>query len=98
MDKINVGWIGLGNMGIPIAGNLLKAGNPLFVYNRTAEKTRILVEKGAEAVKSPEQLANRADIIFTMVSDDQAVKDVYLGDHGILNHVQKGKLLIDMST
>lgn len=98
MNKATLGWIGLGNMGVPIANNLLKNGNPLIVYNRTAEKTKSLVQGGAKTAESPEQLAAQADIIFTMVSDDQAVKDIYLGDKGILSHVQKGKLLIDMST
>ena len=98
MNQFTIGWIGLGNMGVPMAINLLKAGNSLIVYNRTREKTIALTNNGADAADHPWQLTEQCDIIFTMVSDDQAVKDVYLGKEGILQQMNKTKLFIDMST
>jgi len=98
MSTLHIGWIGLGNMGTPIVKNLLKAGNKVTVFNRTKEKEQPVVEAGAEAADSPAQLAERCDIVFTMVSNDEAVKEVYTGEKGILSNQNRGKLAIDMST
>lgn len=96
---MKIGWIGLGNMGIPMAGNLLKAGYELSVYNRTKEKSKALLEQGASFAESPSQLLQDCDVVISMLADDQAVKEVYLGAGGLLAHpVADKKILIDMST
>lgn len=98
MIKIEVGWAGLGNMGTPMSKNVLRAGFSLTVFNRTKEKELPLVEAGATSVESLGQLAKKCDIIITMVSDDEAAKQMYLGENGILADNNPGKLAIDMST
>jgi len=96
---MKIGWIGLGNMGVPMASNLLKAGYELYVWNRTPEKTAPLCEKGAKRTDSFEQLVELCDVLFTMVSDDSAVKEIYAGADGILaSAAVHGKLAVDMST
>jgi 3-hydroxyisobutyrate dehydrogenase-like beta-hydroxyacid dehydrogenase len=69
-----IGFIGLGNMGLPMAANLLSAGFPLRVFNRTTEKTRPLAEKGAVVVKDPAAVASPGGIVITMLSDDIALQ------------------------
>lgn len=93
-----VGWIGLGNMGVPMAGNLLAAGYDVRVWNRTPDKAAPLVALGAKQVTSLPQLAEECDVLFTMVSDDDAGKAVYTGADGVLSGRVSGKLAIDMST
>jgi len=96
---MKIGWIGLGNMGVPMASNLLQAGYELYVWNRTPEKTAVLCEKGAKRADSLEQLVETCDVLFTMVSDDAAVKEIYTGTDGILaSSAVRGKLAVDMST
>lgn len=95
MDTEKIGWIGLGHMGVPMASNLLKAGFDMSVYNRSAEKLKPLVEKGAKAASSVEDLCNSCDIIFLMVSDDNAVTEIF---SEIFKGNVKGKLFINMST
>ncbi len=94
--KLNIGWIGLGNMGNPMATRILNAGYPLSVYNRTAGKTAALGKAGAFVASSISELVSKSDIIFTMLSDDQAVKAVY-GSPEIQGSA-KNKLFVDMST
>jgi 3-hydroxyisobutyrate dehydrogenase len=99
MKKQRIGWIGLGNMGTPMALNLLKAGFEVAVYNRTESKAQPLVKMGAKLTTSIQELAVCSDIIITMVSDDAAVKAVFEGPDGILScSGLSGKLAIDMST
>ncbi|QNL50933.1 NAD(P)-dependent oxidoreductase [Olivibacter sp. SDN3] len=93
-----IGWIGLGKMGFPMANNLLKGGYSLYVYNRTSSKADALVNEGAVLAESIPVLCEESDIIFTMLSDDQAVKGAYLGEGGLLNGKVGGKLFINMST
>lgn len=93
-----IGWIGLGNMGYPMAHNLLKEGYPLKVYNRTAAKAEGLVEAGAVLADSISSLCLDSDIVIVMLSDDQAVKGAFLGEGGLLNCQAEGKLIINMST
>ena len=92
MEKI--GFIGLGSMGHPMAKNLEQAGVELTVFNRTHEKTKDFVQRSQVASSIP-YLVERSDIIFTMLTDDQAVKEVY---DRVLACQLEGKLLIDMST
>jgi len=93
-----IGWIGLGNMGYPMAHNLLKGGYALHVYNRTAAKAEGLVAEGAVLANSISSLCGESDIILVMLSDDQAVKGAFLGEGGLLNCHAKGKLIVNMST
>ncbi|MED4752739.1 NAD(P)-dependent oxidoreductase [Brevibacillus choshinensis] len=95
---MKIGWIGLGNMGIPMASNLLAAGYELSVWNRSPVKAEPLLALGAKSATTLAQLVDESDILFTMVSDDTAVKAVYDGPGGILAAAGKGKLAVDMST
>lgn len=85
-------------MGTPISKNILKAGYDLTVYNRTRSKEKELVDAGAHSAATLKELAESCDIIFTMVSNDEAVEELYKGANGILEGASTGKLAIDMST
>lgn len=98
MNKLKIGWAGLGNMGNPMALNLLKAGYELIVFNRNREKEQELVSAGATSAEDLPRLAAAVDVVFTMLADDAAVKSVYNAQDGLLAGAQEGKLLIDMST
>src|SRR5260221_5709241 len=90
--------IGLGNMGLPMAKNLLKAGFEVTVYNRTAAKATPLQEAGAALAGSPGELWEKADTVITMVADDAALRQVHEGENGLLAGAAAGKTVIDMST
>ena len=96
--KQKIGFIGLGNLGTPIALNLIDSGHTLYVYNRTTSKAKPLEARGAIVCDSVASLAKQCDIVFTMVSDDAALKNISEGDKGLLNHLQKGSIHISMST
>jgi 3-hydroxyisobutyrate dehydrogenase len=98
MDKLNIGWVGLGNMGNAMAANLLKAGHHVTVFNRTRDKEKELVKAGARSAADLKDLVDRSDVIFTMLSDDKAVKAVYAEFNDFLSDKDTRKLLIDMST
>ena len=93
-----VGFIGLGIMGRGMARNLLKAGFPVRVWNRTAARMDELAADGAQPSASPAELASQCDIIITCVSDTPDVEAVLLGENGVIAGVQSGALVIDMST
>ncbi|MFS0558035.1 NAD(P)-dependent oxidoreductase [Brevibacillus sp. 179-C9.3 HS] len=93
-----IGWIGLGNMGIPMASNLLAAGYDVRVWNRTPGKAAPLVALGAKETATLSDLVAQCDVLFTMVSDDDAVKAIYTGTDGLLSLSIQGKLAVDMST
>ncbi|NQF16626.1 NAD(P)-dependent oxidoreductase [Brevibacillus sp. HB1.3] len=93
-----IGWIGLGNMGIPMASNLLAAGYDVRVWNRTPGKAAPLVALGAKETATLSELVAQSDVLFTMVSDDEAVKAIYTGSDGLLSLPVQGKLAVDMST
>jgi len=95
-QKLNIGWIGLGNMGNPMAKRILNAGHNLTVYNRTVDKTKNLAAAGAVVASSIAELITKTDLVFTMLSDDKAVSSVYSNPE--LNENAAGKLFIDMST
>ncbi len=95
---MKTGFIGTGIMGSRMAHNLLKNGYELVVHNRTKEKAASLVEAGAKWADSPRQAAGKADIIFTMLSKPEAVKDTALGENGLLQGAKKGALWVDCST
>jgi 3-hydroxyisobutyrate dehydrogenase len=98
MKNPRIGFIGLGIMGKPMAQNLLKAGFQLFVYNRSKPPISALVSSGAKAAASPKAVAEASDVVITMVTDSEAVKEVVLGPEGVIEGAHDGLILIDMST
>ncbi|MDP4281075.1 MAG: NAD(P)-dependent oxidoreductase [Bacteroidota bacterium] len=97
--KTKIGWIGLGRMGIPMSMRLVNAGYPVTVYNRTKGKEGMLTSQGALVASSPSELMEKTDVIVIMVSDDKAIRDIFLGKDGLL--IPKGisgKIIINMST
>ena len=97
-NKPVVGYIGLGLMGKPMARNILKAGFPLVVHNRSRAAVEELVSEGAEGARSPADVASRADIVFTNLPDSPDVEMVALGEHGIIEGAHPGLIYIDNST
>jgi 3-hydroxyisobutyrate dehydrogenase len=95
-DKL--GFIGLGIMGLSMARNLLKAGFPVRVWNRTPAKMSALANEGATTAASPADLAAQCDVIFICVSDTPDVQAVVLGERGVIHSVRPGALVVDMST
>ena len=93
-----IGFIGLGIMGRGMAANILKAGFPLTVWNRTPERTEALAAAGSAVAATPAALAAASDIVITCVSDTPDVQAVILGEDGVLRGAQSGSLVIDMST
>ena len=93
-----VGWIGLGKMGVPMAGHLLRAGIALTVHNRSPGPEAALRDAGADVAASPAALAADADIVISMISDDAALADISDGPNGIFGAAAPGTLYIDMST
>lgn len=93
-----VGFIGLGIMGRGMAHNLLKAGFELRVWNRTASRMDELVQAGAIATDTPDDLAAQSDVVIVCVSDTPDVVEVVLGEQGVIQGAQSGALVIDMST
>jgi 3-hydroxyisobutyrate dehydrogenase-like beta-hydroxyacid dehydrogenase len=95
---MKVGFVGLGNLGTPIAENILDKGHALMVYNRTAAKAQPLGEKGAVIATSVEEVANASDVVFSIVSDDAALNNITLHEHGIAANLKAGGIHISMST
>jgi len=94
---MKVGWIGLGNMGLPMARNLLKARHELVVYNRTRSRADSLQSDGAKVAASPAEAA-AAPVLVTMVADDPAVEDLVFGAGKVLESLARGATHISMST
>ena len=93
-----VGFVGLGIMGGPMAKNLIEAGHELVLYNRTREKAEELAGDGVEVAESPKQVAEKSDVIITMLPDSPQVEEVLAGEGGVLEGVKEGALIVDMST
>lgn len=96
MEKI--AFLGLGIMGHNICMNLLKAGYPLTVWNRTVKRTAPLVKAGAQKAATPREAIAGADLVMVMLSDDEAVDAVMFGPKGVLEGVQQGQVVIDLTT
>lgn len=94
----NIGFIGLGLMGLPMAKRILNAGFSLYVYNRTAQKADELVSLGAHSCVSPQELASKVDILITMVTDGKAVEEVLFAHNGAVGGAGETLTVIDMST
>lgn len=93
-----IGFLGLGEMGTPMATRLLRAGHDLTVWNRSAERTAPLAKEGAAVVSSPAQAAAGADFVITMLATPEALEQVLFGDQGVASTIEPGQILIDMST
>jgi 3-hydroxyisobutyrate dehydrogenase-like beta-hydroxyacid dehydrogenase len=96
--ETKVGLIGLGLMGKPMGRNLLKAGFPLVVWNRTRAKADDLVREGAKLAANPRELAAQVDVLITIVSDPAALEEVMFGPNGALEGLRKGSAFVDSST
>jgi 3-hydroxyisobutyrate dehydrogenase len=90
--------LGLGTMGAGMAGNLLKAEFPLTVYNRTKAKAEALIARGARFASTPAEAAKGAAVIISMLADDAASREVWVGENGALDAVEEGVILIESST
>jgi 3-hydroxyisobutyrate dehydrogenase-like beta-hydroxyacid dehydrogenase len=94
----SIGFIGLGIMGQPMALNLVRAGFPATVFNRTRSKAEPLERAGAQVASTPAEAARDAEVIVTIVSDTAAVEEVICGKSGVLETIRPGAVLIDSST
>jgi 3-hydroxyisobutyrate dehydrogenase-like beta-hydroxyacid dehydrogenase len=94
----SLGFIGLGNMGLPMAANLLKAGYKLRVYNRTASKAEPLIAAGATLVSSPSDVIEPGGIVFTMLADDAALESIAGNNSDFVEHFAGDGIHVSMST
>ena len=93
----NVGFIGLGIMGTPMAGHLIKSGHRVFLHSRRGAPTA-LTDAGGIACANSADVAQKADIVITMVPDTPHVEDVLFGEHGVAKGLSEGKIVVDMSS
>lgn len=98
-NDLQVGFIGLGSMGFPMATNIAAAGFPLTVWNRTVTKSeRLAAGTGAGMAPSPAGLAGTVDVLVTMVADGSVLEDLYSGEGGMCGSLRAGTVCVDMST
>ena len=97
-NTLRLGFIGLGLMGKPMAGHLLKAGFPLTVHNRSRGAVAELVAAGAQEVHSPKEVAAQSEIVFTCLPDSPDVEQVVLGPNGTIDAAHPGLIVVDHST
>ncbi len=98
MSKPQIAFLGLGTMGSGMARQLLVHGFPLSVFNRNPEKSKPFAAEGAQAASSPREAAAQADVIISMVADDNASRSLWLGENGALAAAQPGTVCIECST
>jgi len=98
MPAVTLGFVGLGAMGSRLARRLLEAGYPVVGYNRTRDKAKPLVAAGLRTADSPRAVAEACDVIFSMVTDNAALRAVALGDEGIVAGLRMGAVYVEMST
>lgn len=96
--KTRIGWIGTGVMGLSMCGHIMASGYGATVFNRTKAKAAPLLEKGASWADTPRQVAEKSDVVFTMVGFPDDVRQVYFGRDGILETARPGLVLVDMTT
>ncbi len=93
------GWIGTGNMGVRMAERLVKSGRSLLVYNRTPDKAKRVLDAGnARLAKTPGEIAENCDVIFTSLTGEAALREILLGEGGVMSKASKGTTIIEMST
>lgn len=95
---MKLGWIGTGVMGTSMAGHLQAAGHEVYVFNRTKQKARPLLDKGAVWCETPTKVARTAEVVFTIVGFPADVEEVYLGEQGILSEKGACRIVVDMTT
>jgi len=93
-----IGWIGTGVMGAPMCGHLMAKGYAVVVHNRTRGKASPLMEKGATWADTPKQVAEASDVVFTIVGYPDDVREVILGENGVLAGARPGSVVVDMTT
>jgi 3-hydroxyisobutyrate dehydrogenase len=98
MAKQRVALLGIGTMGRGMAANLLKAGFPLTVYNRTREKAEPLAAQGATIANTPAEAAKGADVVISILADDTASRAAWLGDNGALAAMSSGSTVVECGT
>jgi 3-hydroxyisobutyrate dehydrogenase len=98
METLSVALLGMGTMGSGMAENLLKAGFPLAVYNRTRSKAESLVAKGARVANTPADAVSGAQVVVSMLSDDEASRETWIGKNGALHAASEGAVLVESST
>jgi 3-hydroxyisobutyrate dehydrogenase len=96
--KTRIGWIGTGVMGSSMCGHVMAAGYRVTAYNRSRDKVKPLLEKGAAEGRSPREVAEKSDVIFTIVGYPHDVREVTLGREGTLAGAKSGSILVDMTT
>ena len=96
--KTRIGWIGTGVMGSSMCGHLIAAGYQATVYNRTPDKTRGLAERGATVAGSVSEVSAASDVVFLIVGYPRDVREVTLGEGGILAAARPGAVVVDMTT
>ena len=96
--RISVGWIGTGVMGAPMCAHLIEAGHPVTVHSRTRARAEPLLSRGAVWADSPAGVAERSDVIFTIVGFPADVREVALGPRGALGRIRPNAILVDMTT
>ena len=98
-ESMRTAFVGLGVMGFPMAGFIAKAGHATTVYNRTSSKAeKWVAEYGGSSASTPRKAATGADIVFCCVGNDDDVRDVILGEDGVLNGVDEGAIIVDHTT
>ena len=95
---MNIGWIGTGVMGTSMAGHLQTAGHNLSVFNRSRGKAENLLSNGAKWCSSPAEVASNSEIVFTIVGHPADVREVYLGENGVLKAESPCSIVVDMTT
>lgn len=98
MQTTKIGWIGLGIMGKPMCGQLINAGYNVTVYNRSKDKETALTAMGATTALTPAALIQQTDVVFIMVTDDNAIHSLFDGEDGLLSVKTSGKIIINMSS
>ena len=97
-EREEIGYIGLGNMGMPMARNLVAAGHPVVVHDIDSSRAQTLVAEGAAAAGSPAEVASRASVVFSSLPTTRSVEDVVAGPGGILEGGRAAEVYVDMST
>jgi 3-hydroxyisobutyrate dehydrogenase len=96
--KLRIGFIGLGIMGKPMSKNLMNAGFPLTVWNRSQPAMDLVSSWGATPARSPKEVAEKSDVVITIVTDSPDVEQVALGENGIIEGIAPGAVHVDMTT
>src|SRR5688572_17117532 len=97
-SAVSVGFIGLGNMGNPMAVNVLKNGFPMTVFDKVTKTMENLVAAGAKGAASPKEVVERSEVIITSLPGSPEVEEAYLGGSGLIEVAKPGSVLIDLSS